>query len=107
MSDKIDQIISENNTVARALFTKPVVVELPFSGEVLRDIPYGGNGRRADIYYPDKLRDPVPAVIVVTGYPDPGFEKNDGSEIERHRAESILGQAAGCVRNRCNTLYNG
>lgn len=72
---------SNSNPDAAALFSKPVVMELPFSGTVVRDIPYGGRGQSADIYYPSNLDESVPAVIVVTGYPDPGFEKMTGLKL--------------------------
>lgn len=82
MADKPDQKNTETRTDAKALFSKPVVVELPYSGTVLRDIPYGSNGQFADIYYPAKRNDPVPLVVFVTGYPDPGFEKMTGLKLK-------------------------
>lgn len=82
MSDNKTDANSGTGADAAAMFTKPVVLELPFSGTVVRDRAYGCSGQHADIYYPSGLDKPVPAVILVTGYPDPGFEKMTGMKLK-------------------------
>ena len=41
--------------------------------EVTRDRPWGGAGRRFDLYRPPDAAGPLPAVVLVTGFADPGF----------------------------------
>ena len=41
--------------------------------DVTRDRPWSGAGRRFDLYRPPDARGPLPAVVLVTGFADPGF----------------------------------
>ena len=41
--------------------------------DVTRDRPWGGGGRHFDLYRPPDARGRLPAVVLVTGFADPGF----------------------------------
>lgn len=58
------------------------VLELPFSGSVARDLPCYQPGQFMDVYYPADTGKLFPAVILITGYPDPGFEKMTGMKLK-------------------------
>jgi len=49
---------------------------------VRRDLEYGARGLRMDIYYPPDSKKPAPAVVIVAGFPDPGFEKFAGCKFK-------------------------
>ncbi len=82
MSDGNMEKNAQSRTDNATLFTTPSVLELPFSGTVVRDIACAQIGQYADIYYPSDCAKPVPAVVLVTGYPDPGFEKMTGMKLK-------------------------
>ena len=56
-------------------FASPVVLRVPGARtvDVTRDRPWGGAGRLFDLYRPPDARGPLPAVVLVTGFADPGF----------------------------------
>ena len=56
-------------------FTSPVVLRVPGTRtvDVTRDRPWGGADRLFDLYRPPDARGPLPAVVLVTGFADPGF----------------------------------
>jgi len=64
------------------LFSQELIYQLPYSGRILRDLPYGGAGQHMDIYYPEQTPKAVPVVILVTGYPDPGFKAMTGLQLK-------------------------
>ena len=70
--------MTDDTNTANPLFTNPLVYQLPYSGEVRQGISYGEAGRVFDIYLPEQSEAPAPAVVLVTGYPDPGFEARIG-----------------------------
>jgi acetyl esterase/lipase len=55
---------------------RAVVYRMPGqdSGRVQRDVPYRAD-LTMDIYHPPESKGRLPAVVFVTGYPDPGFRK--------------------------------
>ena len=65
------------NTV-NPLFNNPLVYQLPYAGNVREGISYSDDARIFDIYLPEKVEGPAPVVVLVTGYPDPGFEARVG-----------------------------
>jgi len=82
MSDEIRPTDTKVHADIAAQFTTPSVLELPFSGIVVRDLPCYQQGQFVDIYYPSNSDKPFPAVVLVTGYPDPGFEKMTGMKLK-------------------------
>ena len=60
---------------ARDLFARSVVlrVEGDEAVDVIRNRPWGDAGRFIDLYRPSDAPHPLPAVVLVTGFPDPGF----------------------------------
>ena len=56
-------------------FTGSVVLRVPGAEavDVIRDRPWGGAGRLFDLYRPPDAAGPLPAVVFVTGFADPGF----------------------------------
>ena len=56
-------------------FASAVVLRLPGAQavDVTRDRPWGGAGRLFDLYRPPDTAGPLPAVVLVTGFADPGF----------------------------------
>lgn len=80
--------------------------------EVRRDVAYGpgaGDARTMDIYYPPGAREAarVPAVVIVAGYPDAGFEaglgckfKEMGATVSWGRLLAASGVAAVAYANR-------
>ena len=56
-------------------FASSVVLRVPGAQavDVTRDRPWGGVGRLFDLYRPPGARGPLPAVVFVTGFADPGF----------------------------------
>lgn len=61
-----------------AITKRPVVYRMPRQDEVTvrRDVPYRED-LTMDVYYPPDAKSGArtPAVVFVTGYPDPGFQK--------------------------------
>jgi hypothetical protein len=86
---------------------KRVVYELPgmHAVTVRRDVEYQGAnsaGLAMDIYYPPdaKTGSRIPAVVFVTGYPDPGFQKVVGckqKEMGSYVSWAQLAAASGLV----------
>ncbi len=64
-----DDTIDEN-----PLFTNPLVYRLPYAGELREGIRYGEGSRCFDVYLPEQVDGPAPVVVLITGYPDSGFE---------------------------------
>ena len=60
---------------ARNPFACSVVLRLPGADavDVARDRPWDGAGRLFDLYRPPDVADPLPVVVLVTGFADPGF----------------------------------
>lgn len=60
---------------ARDLFARSVVLRVQGAETVhlTRDRPWGDAGRLIDLYRPSDAARPLPAVVLVTGFPDPGF----------------------------------
>src|SRR6185369_14970344 len=94
--------------------TKRVVYHAPGEDAVTvrRDVEYpasGGGTLPMDIYYPPDRTSaaPVPAVVIVAGYPDAGFErmmgcklKDMGSSVSWGRLVAASGMAAIAYTNR-------
>jgi acetyl esterase/lipase len=94
--------------------TKTVVYRIPGMDAVTvrRDVEYGeaGDGDLTmDLYYPPDSQDgaPAPAVLFVTGYPDPGFQamvgcklKEMGSYVSWGRLAAASGVVAITYANR-------
>ena len=59
----------------RNAFGSSVVLRLPGvdTVDVTRDRPWGGAERLFDVYRPSDAPGPLPAVVLVTGFADPGF----------------------------------
>jgi len=65
------------------LFTSSINYAIDFDGHCESNIVYGIDPALVmDIYYPKQLNKPIPAVILVTGYPDPGFEQATGMKLK-------------------------
>ncbi len=61
-------------------FTRSVVLRIPAAEavHVTRDQPWGDAGRMLDLYRAPGAAGPLPAVVLVTGFPDPGFRNIAG-----------------------------
>ena len=70
--------MADDRGVANPLFIKPLVYQLPYSGAVREGIDYASEARVFDIYYPRNNEGLAPVAVLVTGYPDPGFEALSG-----------------------------
>lgn len=80
------------------------------SVRVRREVEYAADGAGAltmDIYYPAEAEGGAPAVVIVAGYPDPGFEakvgckfKEMGSSVSWGRLLAASGLAAITYTNR-------
>ncbi len=68
------------------MLANPVVYQLPYAGEVRRGISYGSGPGILDLYLPEQLQQPAPVAVLVTGYPDPGFEEKTGRKIMQLQA---------------------
>src|SRR5258708_5269606 len=78
-----------SNETRHPITKKAVVYQISGMDAVTirRDIPYGAPDHgdlTMDIYYPSDMKggDRPPAVIFVTGYPGPGFQKMLGCKIK-------------------------
>ena len=69
-----------------SLFTDPLVYQLPYAGNVREGISYADDARVFDLYLPEKTEGPAPVVVLVTGYPDPGFEERLGMKQMQSQA---------------------
>jgi len=63
------------------ILSKPLVYQLPYEGEVRRGIAYASGPRVMDLYLPEQLAEPASVMVLVTGYPDPGFEAKTGRKL--------------------------
>ena len=65
-------------------FARSGVLQMPGTEEVhvTADRPWGDGDRVFDVYRPPDAASPVPAVVLVTGYPDPGFTAIAGCAIK-------------------------
>lgn len=70
--------MTDENTPQNPLFTNPLAYQQAYAGEVRRDLAYGDDARVCDVYLPERSTGPAPAVVLVTGYPDPGYEAFTG-----------------------------
>lgn len=90
--------MTENSNNENPLFTDPLVYRLPHSGEVREGIRYGDDSRTLDIYLPGQSEGLAPAVLLITGYPDPGYEAFAGRkqmQIQAYRDWAELLAASG------------
>lgn len=71
--------MSDPTPLNNPAFTSEVVYQLPCAGEIQPDVSYGENeGLLMDIYYPEERKKLMPAVILLTGISDPGFQARIG-----------------------------
>lgn len=70
--------MTEDSNAGNPLFTKALVHRLPYEGNVREGIVYADDSRVFDLFLPESLHEPAPVVVLVTGYPDPGFESRVG-----------------------------
>ncbi len=71
--------MTTSNDQPRSAFTSEIVYQKPYSGEIVRDIVYGADDSLLmDVYYPEARQELLPAVILVTGFPDPGYQQKMG-----------------------------
>ena len=70
--------MADDRGVTNPLLFKPLVYQLPYSGAVREGIDYASEARVFDIYYPRNNEGLAPVAVLVTGYPDPGFEALSG-----------------------------
>jgi dienelactone hydrolase len=80
---------------------RPVVYRMLGQESVIvrRDVPYRDD-LTIDLYYPPQLKVRAPAVIFVTGYPDPGFQKFLGcrqKEMASYISWAELAAASGLI----------
>lgn len=87
---------------------RTVVLTLPETDavRVQRDVPYAGD-LTMDVYSPPDATSETPAVVIVGGYPDPGFEtmvgckfKDMGSSVSWARLIAASGMKAIAYTNR-------
>lgn len=70
--------MTDDSNQVNPLFSSPLAFQLPYAGEVREGISYADDYRVFDIYLPEQAEGPSPVVVLVTGYPDPGFEERVG-----------------------------
>lgn len=90
--------MAEENNNENPLFSSPLVYRLSYAGEVREGIQYGSEAQRLDIFLPEQCDAPAPVVVLVTGYPDPGFEALAGRQqmqIQAYRDWASLLAASG------------
>ncbi len=90
--------MTDDSGTANPLFSNPLAYQLPYAGEVREGISYADDSRVFDIYLPEQLDGPAPVVVLVTGYPDPGFEKRLGMkqmQIQAYKDWAKLFAASG------------
>ena len=90
--------MTDESSTANPMFTNPLVHQLPYEGIRREGISYAGDDRVFDIYLPEQVEGPAPVVVLVTGYPDPGFEKRLGMkqmEIQAYKGWAKLLAASG------------
>lgn len=74
--------MSQSDNASNALFSTPVVLDLPWQGRHLPEQSYGESGQVFDIHYPTSEQARLPVVILVTGYSDTGYLKVTGMRIK-------------------------
>lgn len=90
--------MADDSSKENPLFTKPLVYQLPFDGELREGIQYGSEAQVLDIFMPQQSDGPPPVVVLLTGYPDPGFEALAGRkqmQIQAYRDWAQLLAASG------------
>ena len=106
MSDREPIEHTEEPTTQNPIRHAPLVIDLPEADAITvgREIPYrdGPEDRFAvfDLYTPAGARDSLPLVVVVSGYPDTGFERIVGCRLKDVRSYDSWGRllaAAGCA----------
>jgi hypothetical protein len=87
-----------DSSTENSFFSNSVVYQLPHAGNVREGISYVDDARVFDIYFPEQVERPVPVVVLVTGYPDPGFEERVGMkqmQVQAYRDWAKLLAASG------------
>lgn len=90
--------MTDDSDTANPMFSNPLVYQLPFAGTVREGISYADDARVFDIYLPQQVGGAAPVVVLVTGYPDPGFEKRTGMkqmQIQAYKDWAKLMAASG------------
>ena len=93
-----DYEMTDDSNTANPLFSNSVVYQLPYAGKVRESISYAGGDRVFDIYLPERVEEPAPVVVLVTGYPDLDFEERVGMkqmEVQSFRGWAKLLAASG------------
>ncbi|MEX0964213.1 MAG: alpha/beta hydrolase [Pseudohongiellaceae bacterium] len=70
--------MADETPTANPLFSKHLVYQQPYAGDVREGIHYGSATQVLDIYLPELDEGLAPVVVLVTGYADPGFESLTG-----------------------------
>jgi dienelactone hydrolase len=78
--------MTDDSNTENPLFSNPLVYQLPYAGDVREGISYADEARVFDIYLPEQVEGSAPVVVLVTGYPDPGFEERVGMKQMQVRA---------------------
>ncbi len=78
--------MTNESTTANPMFTNPLAYTLPYTGKVRQALSYGEDARLFDLYLPAGSDSPAPVVVLITGYPDPGFEARIGLKQMQIRA---------------------
>ena len=76
--------MTEESTSEPSPFTRSVVLRAPGAGtvEVIRDRSWADADRTFDLYRPPEAAGTLPAVVFVTGFPDPGFRTFAGCALK-------------------------
>lgn len=69
------------SNASNPLFTAKLVLKRKFDGSIESDLPYGPHGQPMDIYRPRQASTALPAVIIVPGYRDSGFQQISGMSL--------------------------
>ena len=94
--------MAKENTAEPNPFTRSVVLRVPGAEavDVIRDQRWGEAERAFDLYRPPEATGPLPAVVFVTGFPDPGFRGVAGcalKDTEPYRSWARLVAASGLI----------
>lgn len=90
--------MAEESSTDNPLFSNPLVYQLPYAGQVRKGMPFVDEARLFDLYLPEQADGPSPVVVLVTGYPDTGFEAMTGRkqmQIQANRDWARLLAASG------------
>ena len=75
--------MTKSNQVINPLFTSSIYYPINFHGTIKSDVSYAADpALLMDIYYPIGVNKPAPVVVLVTGYPDEGFEQVAGLKLK-------------------------